>query len=300
MENQRRNQLKTAVSEMITTTAIWLPDDVEQALRGMEQREEDPRAKAMYGCILENIQDADALHRPLCQDTGNLQFFLDVGTDFPFLGDLEDILREAAMEATEKTPLRPNVVEPLGEKNTGNNVGYGLPSVEYDLIPHSSDLRIRLYLAGGGCSLPGRSKVLMPLEGIRGIKDFIYRTVVEWGVNACPPLCIGIGLGTCAVSSAILSKRALLRPLGTRHQNPEIAKLEAEIRDDLNEIGIAPFGLGGSESVLGVNIECAGHHPATLGVGLSTSCWALRRGEILIHEDLTCQMISHRRLTGGR
>lgn len=295
-ERPLNTRIEEILRDFIEMTAIWLPDDVESRLIEMKNRETQPGARTMYDCILENTAAAVRLHRPVCQDTGVLQFFLDVGTQFPYMDDLEEAVHQAAVRATEQTPLRPNVVEPLGEHNTGNNAGFDLPSIEYHLVPGSSDLRVRLYMAGGGCSLPGRSKVLMPLEGVEGIKDFIYRTVVEWGVNACPPLAIGVGLGTCAVSSAALSKKALLRPLGQRNPSPKIARLEEEMERELNGIGIAPFGLGGTESVMGVNIECAGHHPATLGVGLSTGCWALRRGEMLIHSDLTREILSHRRL----
>lgn len=197
-----------------------------------------------------------------------------------------------------ETPLRPNVVQPLGEHNTGNNVGYEAPYIEYELIPGSKDIRMRMYMAGGGCSLPGRSKVLMPLEGIEGIKKFVYQTIVDWGVNACPPLCIGVGLGTCAATSAMLSKKALLRPIGTNCEYPVAAALEDEMRKDLNHLGIAPLGFGGDNSILGLNIECAGHHPATLGVGITTGCWATRRGEIVIHDDLSAEIISHRKSIG--
>ena len=152
-----------------------------------------------------------------------------------------------------------------------------------------------MYMAGGGCSLPGRSKVLMPLEGVEGIKKFVYQTILDWGVNACPPLCIGIGLGTCAATSAMLSKKALLRPIGTRSSYPEVAKLEDEIQAGLDSLGIAPLGFGGSHTVLNVNIEAAAHHPATLGVGITTGCWATRRGEIIIHKDLSSEIISHKK-----
>ena len=117
--------------------------------------------------------------------------------------------------------------------------------------------------------------------------------MLEWGINACPPLILGIGLGTDASTSAALSKKALLRPVGTHSEYPEVKKLEIELRDELDEIGIAPLGFGGSYSVLGVNIECAAHHPATLGVGISTGCWATRRGHIVIHEDLSSKNLSH-------
>lgn len=297
MDMELRNRFVDIVADMTAMTGIYLPDDVEARLRELAAEETKPEAVTMYDCIVRDIEMAAGLGRPLCQDTGVLQFFADVGTGFPYMDDIESVIHEAAVKATLETPLRPNVVEPLGEHNTGNNEGYGAPYIQHELVPGSSDLRLRLYMAGGGCSLPGRSKVLMPLEGVEGIKRFVYDTVVEWGTNACPPLVLGIGLGTCADTSALLSRMALLRPLGTHSEYPEVAKLEAEMQRELDSIGIAPLGFGGSHTVLGVNIEAAGHHPATLGVGITTGCWATRRGEIVIHEDLSCDVISHKRIS---
>ena len=296
MNEEQRQQWIADLADFTAMVGIWLPDDVEAALRRLAEEETDPRAKTMYQCITDDLALAGELHRPLCQDTGVLQYFVEVGTEFPHLDMIGEVLTEAAAKATLDTPLRPNVVQPLGERNTGNNVGYGAPYIEYDLVPGGKDLRLRLYMAGGGCSLPGRSKVLMPLEGEEGIRKFVSKTVVDWGVSACPPLCIGIGLGTCAATSAELSKKALLRPIGTRCEYEEAARLEEVIRDDLNAIGIGPLGFGGSASVMSVNIECAGHHPATLGVGITTGCWATRRGEMIIHDDLSCEILSHSRL----
>ncbi len=295
MDMDKRDHLVKTIADFIGMVGKYLPDDVEAALEKLAETETEERARTMYGCILDDLALAKELDRPLCQDTGVLQFFLEVGTEFPYMGELESVLEEASAKATKESPLRPNVVEPLGEHNTGTNVGYGAPYIEYELVPGGSDLRLRMYMAGGGCSLPGRSKVLMPLEGVKGIRRFISETIVEWGVNACPPLCIGIGLGTCAATSAMLSKKALLRPVGTRAESPKVAELEDVIEADLNALGIGPLGFGGSASVMSVNIEAAGHHPATLGVGITTGCWATRRGEILIHKDLTCEILSHKK-----
>lgn len=295
MDEQKKQQWIKTVQDFTAMTGIYLPDDVEAQLRHLADIETVDSAKTMYNCMIEDITLAKKLHRPLCQDTGVLQYFVEVGTNFPYLDQIEDVLVTAARKATLETPLRPNVVEPLGEHNTGDNTGYDAPYIEYELVPGGKDLRLRMYMAGGGCSLPGRSKVLMPLEGVEGVKKFVYQTILDWGVNACPPLCIGIGLGTCAATSAMLSKKALLRPIGTHSKYEKVAKLEDEIRDGLNSLGIAPLGFGGSNTVLSVNIEAAGHHPATLGVGITTGCWATRRGEMIIHDDLSSEIISHKK-----
>ena len=291
-----KEKLIGEISEFIGLVGTYLPDDVQEALERLAAEETEDRAKTMYRCILDDLEMAGELKRPLCQDTGVLQFFVEVGTEFPHMTQIRETLEAATAKATEEVPLRPNVVQPLGEHNTGNNVGYDAPYIEYELVPGSTDLRLRMYMAGGGCSLPGRSKVLMPLEGVEGIRKFILQTVVDWGVNACPPLCIGIGLGTCAATSAMLSKKALLRPIGTRSENEDAARLEEDLKNDLNALGIGPLGFGGSASVMSVNIETAGHHPATLGVGITTGCWATRRGEMIIREDLSTEILSHKRI----
>ena len=291
MENKQK--LTDLISEFIKTVSIRLPDDVENRIRELAVCEKGGLGKDMYDCILENIGLAKKYGRPLCQDTGVLQFFIKVGTKFPLIDSVKECVIEASSYATLNTPLRPNVVEPLGEHNTGNNVGYEAPYIEWELEPGGEDLSIMLYMAGGGCSLPGRSKVLMPLEGVEGVKKFVYDTILEWGVNACPPLLLGVGLGTCAATSAMLSKKAILRKIGTHCSNEKGAKLEKELQQELDSIGIAPLGFGGKHSVLAVHVECAGHHPATLGVGITTGCWATRRGEIVIDKKLNARYTMH-------
>lgn len=293
MDKNLREQFIKAVADMIALACTELSDDVKTALDAVSARETDARAKTMYACIADNLALAKSLHRPVCQDTGILQFFLDVGTGFPYMDDIENVLVEAVKRATKNTPLRPNAVSPLGDENTGDNTGFGAPYIEYNLVPGNSNLRLRFYLSGGGCALPGRSKVLLPLEGKEGIRKFVCETVAEWGVNACPPLTVGIGIGADAASAAKLSKKALLRTIGTHNADKETAALEEEIKEALDKIGIAPLGFGGSASTLSVNIETAARHPATRGVGLSFGCWATRKGEMLFSSDLSCENLSH-------
>ena len=293
MDQNKREQFTETVSDFIRTVSIVLPADIYGKFMELMRHEKIPSAAACYHNMHKNMYHARTMCRPVCQDTGVIEFFVSVGTGFPCMDEIEGVLHDAVVKATAEVPLRPNAVEPLGEHNTGTNAGFGAPYIEYDLVPGSSDLEIRMYMSGGGSSLPSRSRVLMPLEGREGIKRYIKETVLEWGINACPPLILGIGLGTDASTSAALSKKALLRPVGTHSEYPEVKKLEIELRDELDEIGIAPLGFGGSYSVLGVNIECAAHHPATLGVGISTGCWATRRGHIVIHEDLSSKNLSH-------
>lgn len=287
-------KLTKIISDLLSLTAIRLPTDVEESLQKMAAEETMPVAKELYSCIFDNLYKAKELRRPLCQDTGVLQFFIKAGGNFPYLNILEECIKNATLIATEKTPLRHNVVESFTEKNTGNNLGTNAPWIEWEIVPGFDGLHLDVYMAGGGCSLPGRSKVLMPLEGYEGVVKFVFDTVVEWGVNACPPLIIGVGIGTCAATAALLSKKAVLRPVGTENSNPLAADMERRMKEGLDSIGIGPLGMTGTRSVQAVNIEYAAHHPATLGVGITAGCWATRRGGVDISSDLSYTITSHK------
>ena len=149
-------------------------------------------------------------------------------------------------------------------------------------------------MAGGGCSLPGMAKVLMPLEGYDGIAKAVFDQMTSYGVNACPPCLVGIGIAGSAEVAAKLSKKALLRPVGSHNENPKAAQMETLIEEGLNSIGLGPGGLGGKLSCMGVNIEQASRHPATLAMGLSTACWAHRRAGIRIKPDFSYDFFTHK------
>lgn len=273
---------------------IHLPDDIMVRLAELRETENSEMAKIIYDAMFDDIQRADEMNRPCCQDTGIIQYFVQVGSKFPFIDDIEDCLREAVKKATVETPLRHNCVEIFDEKNTGNNVGTRIPWIDWEVVPNSDEVKVYVYMAGGGCSLPGTAKVLMPLEGYEGVVKFVFDQITSYGINACPPLLVGIGIAGSVEVAAKLSKKALLRPIGSHNSNPRGAELEAMIEAGLNSIAIGPGGLTGNNSVMGVHIEQAGRHPATLAVGLSTGCWAHRRACIKIDSNLDYEMITHK------
>jgi len=289
-----KQQLVDLVARFTEYSAKHLPDDILNRLRELRAMETTDFARIIYDAMFENIDMAHELSRPVCQDTGVLQFFARVGTRFPLIDHLDEALRDAVLLATRRAPLRHNAVEVFDEKNTGNNVGYRIPWIETELIPDSDVLELCVYMAGGGCSLPGIAEVLMPLEGYEGIVRFVFDRITTYGINACPPLLVGIGIAGSVEVAAKLSKKALLRPIGSRNENPIGADLEKRIEEGLNGIGIGPGGLTGNMSVMGVHIEQAARHPATLAVGLSTGCWAHRRAWIRIHGDLSYELLSHK------
>jgi len=291
---------QTAVQSLTETMAKFtayigkhLPTDVEKKLAELRARESKPLAKAIYLSMAENQEIANRLDRPSCQDTGVIQYFITAGANFPMLGELGDILAEATRQATRNAPLRHNAVETFVEKNTGTNTGTRVPWLDWEIVPDDDGVTIDVYMAGGGCTLPGSATVLMPGQGYEGVTDFVFDVISSRGVNACPPLLVGVGISTAVETAARLSKKALMRPVGSHHTDSNAAMMETLLEDGLNEMGIGPQGLTGTDSVMGVNIESSARHPSTIGVAVSTGCWAHRRGRIRINPDLTYQIISH-------
>ena len=271
-----------------------LPNDVKDKLAELRTFETNPLAKAVYTSMAENQEAADKLDRPSCQDTGVIQYFIKAGARFPLLGELEEILRHATEGATRMGPLRHNAVETFDEKNTGTNTGTNIPWLDWEIVPDDDGATIDVYMAGGGCTLPGKATVLMPGQGYEGVTDFVFDVITSRGINACPPLLVGVGVSTSAETAARLSKRAILREVGSSNANENAAKMEKLLEEGLNEVGIGPQGLTGANSVMGVNIESSARHPSTIGVAVSTGCWAHRRGKIRFNADLSYEIISHK------
>ena len=204
-----------------------------------------------------------------------------------------EILEAAVEEATRASPLRHNVVETFVEKNTGTNTGTRAPWLDWEIVADDDGVTIDVYMAGGGCTLPGSATVLMPGQGYEGVADFVFDVICSRGVNACPPLLVGVGVSTAVETAARLSKKALMRPVGSHHPDADAARMETLLEDGLNELGIGPQGLTGSASVMGVHIESSARHPSTIGVAVSTGCWAHRRGRIRVNADLSYEILSH-------
>ena len=293
-KEEQREEFVDIMAKFTAYIGKHLPDDVCVKLNELREKEDTAIAKIIYDAMFENLKIADELDRPCCQDTGVIQYFVQVGTKFPLIDEIEECLREAVKRATIIGPLRHNAVEVFDEKNTGNNVGKRIPWIDWEIVPNNDEVKIYVYMAGGGCSLPGAAKVLMPLEGYEGVVKFVFDQITSYGINACPPLLVGIGIAGSVEVAAKLSKKALLRPLGSHNSNSRGADLESRIEAGLNAIKIGPGGLTGENSVMGVHIEEAARHPATIAVGLSTGCWAHRRALIKINANMEYEIISHK------
>ncbi|HDP96997.1 MAG TPA: fumarate hydratase [Euryarchaeota archaeon] len=276
--------------DLLRRTVTRLPADVEKGLKDAFESETEEVPKMQLKAILENIKLAKDNVKPVCQDTGITIFYVSMPTGVEI--DVEKAITEGVRQATKEVPLRPNAVHPMTRKNPGDNVGLRMPYFNYKFWDRDY-LEITVMAKGAGSENMSKLAMLTPSQGIKGIKEFVLNEVVRASGNPCPPTIVGLGIGGSADISGKLAKEALMRPIDQPNEDPEIAKLEKELKEALNELGIGPMGLGGKTTVLGVNIEYAYCHTASLPVSLNFQCWAARRGTVQIHPDGTVKHITH-------
>lgn len=275
-------QLVPVIRDSVTS----LPEPTLRAL-------EDAHSSAEGGAAvqLEAMLEATAIGEqetvPICQDTGVPTFFVKVGRESPHLSLLEsmdDILVEAVRQATETVPLRPNTVHPLTHDNPGDNTGRHVPYVEYQMVDGDA-ITIHYLPKGGGSENMAQLTMMTPGRGIEGVKELVLERVATMEGKPCPPTILGIGIGGGANIAMNLAKEALLRPVGERHEESDIADLELELLEQTNELEVGPMGVGGQPSVLDVKIEYAHRHPGSFPVGIIPQCWCNRRATVTIGPD---------------
>ncbi len=267
-----------------------LPDDVMERLKEMRRNEDSSLQKAIYDTMFENFRLAADTGRPCCQDTGLLHFYIKAGSEFPYLGKLQGWLKECVRIATREIPLRPNTVNFFEEQNSDDGTGERIPWIQWDIIPDWDGVEIMSYFAGGGCCYPAQAKVFTPAKGYSVIPEFLFEIVTNLGLNACPPVIIGIGLGENIENAAVLSKTACLRELGTHHSNPKGMELERLLLEKVNSLGIGAQGMRGNQYALAVHVESSGRHTATFAVAVSLACYVHRRGTICFDKDLNYEL----------
>lgn len=270
-----REFLIESVVDLLRKAETELPEDVINELKKALEKEESPVAKAQLQAILKNIDIAKKHSVPMCQDTGIIIFFVEIGRELQLDFDLEAALETAVRKATEEIPLRPNAVDPLTRKNDGDNTGNGIPDINYSFVPGKT-LKITVAPKGAGSENMSALKMLNPTE-VQGIKAFVLETVINAGGMPCPPITLGIGIGGSFDKSARLAKKALLRDLDT-----PMDAFEQEILEAVNALGIGSMGLGGSTTALSVHIEKAHCHTASLPVAINIQCWANRHATLVL------------------
>ena len=267
-------QITETVAQMCKEAAYYLPKDVYEGLKRGRETEKSPVGQDVLDQIIRNAEIARAEDRPYCQDTGMTIVFLKVGQDLHITGgNLEDAINEGIAKGYTEGYLRKSVVaEPLfNRKNTQNNT----PGVIYTEIVPGDKLEITVAPKGFGSENKSGVKMLVPADGVEGVKKAVMDIILHASMNPCPPMVVGIGIGGTMDRAALLSKKALTRSIDERNPMPEYAKLEEELLELINQTGIGPQ-LGGTTSALAVNIEWGPTHIAGLPVAVTICCHAMR------------------------
>ena len=259
------------IKEMCIEANHYLSKDMDKALKDATVSEKSELGKKILNQLQENLKIADEEMIPICQDTGMAVIFLEVGQDVHFEGmAIEDAVNEGVRQGYTEGYLRKSVVkDPLFERtNTKDNT----PAIIYYDIVEGDTFHITLAPKGFGSENMSQIKMLKPSDGLQGIKDFVMKVVNDAGPNACPPMVVGVGLGGSFEKAAFLAKKALTRNLDTPSEKPHIAKLEKELLEEINQLGIGPGGLGGSTTALGLNIETYPTHIAGMPLAVNICC----------------------------
>lgn len=275
------------VADLCIRAAYELPEDVQAAVRRAAQAESNPQAKRILEQMLENARIAAAERIPICQDTGLTIVFAELGNrvviappaDNPS-ATLTDAIQQGVALAAQEGLLRKSVVaEPLHlRRNTNTNT----PAfVHWTLVP-GEQLRLSIILKGGGCENKSAFRMFKPTESPQTVCRWIVEQVQNAGADACPPFVVGIGLGGDFEVCCLLSKKALLRPVGSRHPDPFYAAMEEELLRDINALGLGPQGLGGDTTALSVQLETAPCHIASLPAAVNIECHAHRHASAVL------------------
>lgn len=277
-----QQQVAEAVCNIYKQAAIVLPEDIVKALNQAYEKEKSEIARLNIKSILKNLELAQENNVPMCQDTGLPIIFVKLGN--VEVENLEQGIIDGVKLATENVPLRTNVVDPLTRQNTGNNIGKGIPQINVELT-NEPILELTVFPKGFGSENNNKLAMLLPGEGIDGIKKFFKKTIISAGGKPCPPTVIGVGIGGSSDMVMKLAKKALLRPIDEKNPDQRLADLEDELLSIANDTGIGPMGLGGNTTVLGVNVELADTHTAGFPVGICVQCWAARHATCILTDE---------------
>jgi fumarate hydratase subunit alpha/L(+)-tartrate dehydratase alpha subunit len=287
--------LEEAVVEAAAHLYVWalkdIPRDLRDALAAACERETSVAGIRVLETIRRNVVIADEQENLVCQDTGIAVYYCRVGERFPLHpAGIYRALKAGTEQATVGHPLRSNTVHALTRENTGANVGYRVPIVHWDFVPDWDGLDVKCVPKGSGSENMSFLKMLVPADGVNGIKRFVLESIVGAGGKPCPPGIVGVGIGGSADYAMHLAKEAIARPVGTRNPDPLVARLEDELYGLLNETGIGPMGLGGDVTVLQCHIEHADTHMTLNPVAVNYQCWAARRASAHISADGTVEL----------
>ncbi|WP_300553927.1 fumarate hydratase [Desulfovibrio sp.] len=270
-----------AVADLAVRACCRLPQDMVDGMRRAHEAEPSPVGKNILEQLLENASIAASDGIPICQDTGLAVIFADVGQDVRIVGGaFEDAVNEGVRRGYVDGYLRKScVAEPLFDrKNTRDNT----PAVIHTRLVPGDSLRLRLAPKGAGSENKSVVKMLVPADGIEGVRKVVLDAVLAAGPNSSPPMVVGVGLGGTMEMAAICAKRAAARDLESRNHDPRYAAFEEELLELINKTGIGPQGLGGLTTALKVHVEWAPTHIASLPVAVNINCHAARHAEVTL------------------
>lgn len=273
------DKIVSAIEKLFIDANYNLSDNVLDALSKAAEKEGSPVGKEVIKELIVNANLAREEHIPICQDTGLAVTFMEIGQDAHIVGgSLVDAIAEGVRRGYKDGYLRKSCCDPLTRKNTGDNT----PPIVHTKIVPGDKIKIVALPKGGGSENYGEARMLVPSQGKDGVKSFVLDMVNKGGPNPCPPIIVGVGVGGNFETSALLSKEALMVPLGERNNDPAIAAIELELLDEINKTGIGPQGYGGTVTALDVHIKMMPCHIASLPVAVNIQCHAHRIKEITL------------------
>ncbi len=266
----------SAITETVARLCVeanrHLPQDVRDCIACAREQETWAAAQEILDRIRENYQIADRDEVAICQDTGMACVFLEIGQEVHIRGDLRAAVDEGVRQGYSQYLRKSVVRDPLDRVNTGDNT----PAMLYTELVPGDGLKITVAPKGFGSENMSQIRMLKPSDGLQGVKDFILKVVEDAGPNPCPPIVVGVGLGGTFDKAALLAKKALMRPLNVRSEDPFYRALEEELLEKINGLGIGPQGFGGRTTALAVNIETLPTHIAGLPVAVNINCHVTR------------------------
>jgi fumarate hydratase subunit alpha/L(+)-tartrate dehydratase alpha subunit len=263
-----------------------IPPDVVEAIRNAALRETKEVAKRIFSHYLQSIELGRSQDMMVCQDTGIPIYWVNIGGNLRLDGArLNEAIVRGTERATREHPLRSSIVSPLKRENRQTSTGEGIPIIHYEFVPDSVELDILFMPKGSGSENMSSMKMLVPADGVNGIKRFVIEQVVGAGAKPCPPTIVGVGIGGSSDLCMSLAKKATARPLGSKNPDAQIAALEEELFEAINQTGIGPQGLGGNTTALAVHIEAAWTHITCNPVAVNMQCWRAERRRAKLQAD---------------
>ncbi len=278
MKTVKYSDIVEGVKKICMDANFDLGDDVLESFKKSRDIEESQAGKDIFDQLLANAVIAKKEKIALCQDTGFSVFFVELGDDVKISGgNLIEAINDGVRAGYSEGYLRKSICHPFTRKNTGDNT----PAIIHVDLVKGDSLKITIAPKGGGSENMSRVTMLLPSDGIDGVKDYVVNRVRESGANPCPPIIVGVGIGGTFEKAAMIAKKALLRPIGSINPNPELAVLEEDLLKRINNLGIGPQGFGGRITALAVHVEMHPCHIASLPLAVNINCHSSRHKEII-------------------